>query len=274
MVKLIARLSPRILCSALLLIASVPGLAFAEHRFRELASFPAEEAHQGVAVDENHFYAITNSAVGKYELSTGNRLAEWRSTKDVSLKHLNSGMVFAGRLYCAHSNWPLVPLRSSIEIWETEKLQHVKTISFDQADGALNWVDRYDGIWYGVFAYYKHGADISAADHVSRTRLVKFDADWKIVQTWTFPEHVWKRFAPSSNSGGSFAPDGTLYCTGHDRAELYVMRIPKAGDVLEYIETISAPIAGQGIAWRLKPEPQLFGIRRAKSEVVHLEFVR
>lgn len=262
---------------AFLLFAPVfatPSRLKAADNLHEIASFPAEEAHQGVAVDEQHFYAITNSAVGKYELSTGKRVAQWISTNEVSLKHLNSGVVFAGKLYCAHSNWPLVPRASSIEIWETEKLQHVDTISFGHADGALNWVDRYDGAWYGVFAHYSHGTDVTAKDHVSRTRLVKFDADWKPVQTWTFPENVWKRLAPSSNSGGSFAADGTLYCTGHDHAELYVMRLPKEGRVLEYVETISAPIAGQGIAWRLKPLPQLFGIRRAKREVVQMELVR
>jgi hypothetical protein len=240
---------------------------------REGASYSAEEAHQGVAVDEKHFYAITNSAVGKYELSTGKRVAQWTSTKEVSLKHLNSGVVFDGKLYCAHSNWPRVPRTNSIEIWETDKLEHVKTLSFDDADGALNWVDRYDGSWYGVFAHYRHGTDVTAADHASRTRLVKFDTDWKPIQTWTFPEKVWKCFAPSSNSGGSFATDGTLYCTGHDHAELYVMRLPEEGGVLEYVATIPAPIAGQGIAWRWKPTPQLFGIRRAKREVVQMELV-
>lgn len=258
-------------CAVILPSAPVSAVFAAEPHMREIASFPAKEAHQGVAVDDKYFYAITNWVIGKYELSTGERIAQWSSTKEIALKHLNSGVVYEGQLYCAHSNWPQVPRTSSIEVWETDKLQHVETISFDQDDGALNWVDRHDGDWYAVFAHYSHGADVSAVEHVSRTRLVKFDADWKPIQTWTFPENVWKRFAPSSNSGGSFGPNGTLYCTGHDHAELYVLRIPEAGNVLEYLETVPAPIAGQGIAWRLKPDPQLFGIRRAKREVVQME---
>ena len=30
-----------------------------------------------------------------------------------------------------------------------------------------------------------------------------------------------------SNSGGSWGPDGFLYLTGHDPAEIYKMRLPK-----------------------------------------------
>jgi hypothetical protein len=268
------RISLPTICTLLVLIGfNLAPLPAAEPQFRELAHFGAKEAHQGVAVDGQHFYAIASAAIGKYELSTGKRVARWASTKETPLKHLNGGVVFEGRLYCAHSNWPLLPRVSSIEIWKTDQLERVRSISFDKADGALNWLDRRAGVWYGVFAHYGHGADATAKDHISRTQLVKFDADWKPVQAWTFPENVWKRFAPTSNSGGSFAADGTLYCTGHDRAELYALRLPKAGGVLEYIETIPAPIAGQGIAWRLKPAAQLFGIRRAQREVVQMEFV-
>jgi len=243
----------------------------AEPSLREVASFKAKEAHQGVAVDDQHFYAITNTEIGKYERGTSKRVAQWISTKDVALKHLNSGVVIEGRLYSAHSNWPLQPPKNSLEIWDTETLAHVATHSFDTTDGALNWVDRHDGHWYAVFAHYQHGDDTGSKLHVSRTRLVKFDGDWNILESWTFPEKVWQRFAPSSNSGGSFASDGTLYCTGHDHAEVYVMRLPEQGAVLEYVATLPAPIAGQGIAWHRSPQPTLFGIRRAKREVVQME---
>lgn len=38
-----------------------------ERLARELRRFPAPEAHQGVAVDVDHLYAITNRGIGKYE---------------------------------------------------------------------------------------------------------------------------------------------------------------------------------------------------------------
>ena len=38
---------------------------------------PAQEARQGVAVDERHLYAITNSKIGKYDKATGAKVGEW-----------------------------------------------------------------------------------------------------------------------------------------------------------------------------------------------------
>jgi len=275
--------------------------ARAELSVRELAHFAASEAHQGVAVDDKHFYAVTNRAVGKYELATGKKLAEWKSSEQIPLTHLNSGVVHEGRLYAAHSNWPQLPRRSSIEIWDTQTLEHIGSQPFENEAGALNWVDRSGDHWFGVFAQYRHGSDVTAQDHVSQTKLVQFTEDWEIAQAWTFPAEVWRRFAPSSNSGGCFSPDGTLYCTGHDHAELYHLRIPQTGSVLEYLGTLAAPIAGQGIAiQRLSTAKQqantakqqantakqqantakqretplqLFGIRRARREVVQMELL-
>ena len=250
----------------------IPAIALAaEPGAREIASFAAEEAFQAVAVDDEHFYAIANATLGKYELKSGRRVARWTADKDVPLKHLNSGVVVEGRLYCAHSNWPLTPRANSIEIWDAATLRHIESKPLDVADGAINWIDRHDGQWYGVFAHYLHGPDPAAPGHVSQTRLVKFDANWRPTQSWFFPMDVWKRFAPSSNSGGSFAADGVLYCTGHDRGELYLLRLPREGTMLEQVATIAAPIEGQGVAWRGTAEPQLFGIRRARREVVQME---
>ena len=36
-------------------------------RFEEIGRFGAAEARQGVAVDERHFYAISNRRIGKYD---------------------------------------------------------------------------------------------------------------------------------------------------------------------------------------------------------------
>jgi hypothetical protein len=45
---------------------------------RRLKRFKADEAHQGVAVDAEHFYAITNAAIGKYRKDTGERVGGWK----------------------------------------------------------------------------------------------------------------------------------------------------------------------------------------------------
>jgi hypothetical protein len=69
-----------------------------------------------------------------------------------------------------------------------------------------------------------------------------------------------------SNSGGSWGPDGFLYLTGHDPAELYRMRIPKAGSVLELVDTIAMNIRGQGIAWDRSQPGVIYGIVRATAK--------
>ena len=66
--------------------------------FREIRSFQAPEAIQGVAVDEQDVYAVTNRAVGKYEKQTGKLVARWQAPKDSPLRHLNSGVMIKGKL--------------------------------------------------------------------------------------------------------------------------------------------------------------------------------
>jgi len=229
---------------------------------RETRSFVAAEAIQGVAVDKQHVFAITNRSIGKYDKATGQHIATWQAPDDSPLKHLNSGVVIDGKLYCAHSNWPRKPLKNSIEIWDAASLRHIGRHEFDDREGALTWVDRHDGNWWIVFAYY------GVADQVRRTTLFRLDDRWQRQASWRFPDKVVKRFVPFSNSGGSWGPDGLLYATGHDRAELYALKIPAAGKTLELVDIVPAKIAGQGIAWDRGDADILFGIRRKSKEVV------
>jgi outer membrane protein assembly factor BamB len=229
---------------------------------RELRRFPAAEAHQAVAVDKTHFFAITNRAVGKYDKSTGKRVEEWQAPAGSPLKHLNSGSVYKGTLYCAHSNWPAIPTKNSVEMWNAETLKHTGRREFNDADGAMTWIDRHDGHWWIAFAFY------GDKKTVQRTRLVKLNDRWKIQATWTFPAAVVERFLPFSNSGGSWGPDGLLYVTGHDRAELYALRIPKKGSTLELIDVVPIAAAGQGIAWDRSDIGTIYGIHRKTKAVV------
>ena len=57
-------------------------------------------------------------------------------------------------------------------------------------------------------------------------------------------------------------PDGKLYITGHDNAEVYVMEIPKMGSVLRWVGTIPVDLAGQGIAFDRSEPGVLYGIIR------------
>ena len=100
------------------------------------------------------------------------------------------------------------------------------------------------------------------------TTLIRFDDKWQWQQGWIFPNNVIRRSEPMSVSGGSWGPDGLLYVTGHDHAEVYALRLPRQGSVLEHLETIPFAVEGQGIAWDRSQPDVLYGISRANSQVV------
>ena len=61
-----------------------------------------------------------------------------------------------------------------------------------------------------------------------------------------------------------------LYVTGHDAAELYVLRLPRHGVTLEYVTTIDVPFEGQAWAWdRTNPgERIIYGISRRFGQII------
>ncbi|MEI2724337.1 MAG: hypothetical protein V9H26_12650 [Verrucomicrobiota bacterium] len=123
-------------------------------RYVETRRFPAPEARQGVAADDQYLYVISNYALGKYRKNTGERVSGWECPKGEPLTHLNAGIVRKGRLYCAHSNFPGVPMLSSVEIWDTATMKHVGNHSFGRTDGSLTWIDRRNGRWIACFVHY------------------------------------------------------------------------------------------------------------------------
>lgn len=229
--------------------------------------FRAPEAHQGVAVDDLHFYAINNSHIAKYEKRTGRRVAEWKGEPGGPIVHLNSCVVLATELVCAHSNFPGVPMLSSIETWNPATLQHTGSHSLGIYEGSLTWAIRKDGDWWLNFAHYGTASGTPGRGP-EWTTLVRFDSDWNRKASFAYPVRLIENFAPHSSSGGNWGPDGLLYVTGHDEPELYVLRLPRMGSVLEWVETIPAPISGQ--AWVFDPtDPDLlWGIQRRSGEVV------
>ena len=100
----------------------------------------------------------------------------------------------------------------------------------------------------------------------ANTLMVKMSKDFQLVQAWTLPKAVLDRFEDMSNSGGSWGPDGFLYLTGHDPAEIYRMQLPKAGSVLDLVQIIPMNIRGQGIAWDRSEPGVIYGIVRATAK--------
>jgi hypothetical protein len=210
--------------------------------------FEAQEASQAVAIDAKHFYAIGNRSIGKYDKVSGRRGASWEGSADGPIQHLNSGVVVEGRLYCANSNYPEVPMTGSVEIWDVQTLEHVASHSFGMLGGSLTWVDWWDGYWWAGIGMYS-GNHAEPGKDPSWTSMVQLDANWRRLQGWVFPAELVERFRPMTNSGASWGPDGLLYTTGHDDFEVYAVRLPKAGSVLEFVRSVPVANYGQGIAF-------------------------
>lgn len=235
----------------------------------ELKRWPVRGANQGVAVDREHLYGIGNFVIVKHRKDTGERVAERIGLKGGPLIHLNGGYVSEGKLILAHSNFPQLPMASSIETFDAATLAPVATLSLGIRLGSLTWAERRDGFWWACFANYSEQGGTPGLDN-RWTTFGKFDEKWQLLESWIFPPQVIKAWGKSSSSGGSWGDDGLLYVTGHDAAELYVLRLPQAGSTLDYVTTIPVPFEGQAWAWdRTVPGQRIiYGISRARHEIV------
>ena len=242
----------------------LPGLCAAAGKvaYVQTEALPATEANQAAAADEQYVYAIDSALIGKYDRKSRQKLAV--STGEA--KHLNSGFVLGGRVYCAHSNYPQKPEKSEIKVLDpgTMVLGTFKDFGvYGQQRGSLTWaVRREDGHWWCTFAHYGAGEN-------AKTVLVELDANWKELGAWNYPPEVVADLGKMSISGGIFEGD-TLLATGHDHRKIYRLRVPKQRSVLELVDVLPAPFPGQGIAADPKTGG-LIGIDRAKKQVVFAE---
>jgi len=234
----------------------------------EIARFPAEEARQGVAVDGDFIYVIGNREVGKYDKHTHEKVAGWSSPQDGPIIHLNAGLVHDGELVMSHSNYPGVPMQSSVERFDPATLNPIGSQSFGIYFGSLTWVDRWDGGWIACFAHYSNRAAEPNRDP-TWTSLVRFDEQWRRMGGWAFPAALFEHIGGDYTlSGGAMGPGGYLYVTGHDDRELHVLRFPQMGSVLEWIGTVEIPFEGQAFAWDPADPEVFYGIRKKAREVV------
>ncbi|ADB39393.1 hypothetical protein [Spirosoma linguale] len=234
----------------------------------EIRRFQLTQVQQGVAVDPTHFYVINNHSLTKHNKKDGKQVAAWQDTTGL-LKHMNSGVVVGQKLYCTHSNYPDVPMASSIEIFDTRTLRHIGTHSFGLFPGSVTWADFYNGYWWVAFANYSNKASAEGRDN-RWTTLVKYTPTWQQLESWAFPANVLQAFGLYSTSGGTWGPDGLIYCTGHDKPELYVLKLPERGHTLQYVKTIPTISEGQAFAIdrSVKDRQVLYGITRNDNYVI------
>ncbi len=233
------------------------------------------EANQGVAVDADYYYAISNLKITKHNKVTTKLVATWQADTNIKafehFKHMNSGTVIDGKLYVAHSRYKTDPNNNTIEIWNVKNrlLVHEKTVPMPRKYGSLTWVDKTpDGFWWMCYAVYGAGLN-------KNTKLVKYkfkDNKFIEIKSWYFPDEVIKNWGKMSCSGGSWGPDGKLYTTGHDHAKAFVLEVDEKGNLkLVRIET-NLGFRGQAIAWdRFAVQPALWGI--VKREFVTVAIV-
>lgn len=238
-------------------------------KFTETRRIPAAEAHQGVASDGEFIFAIGDHAIGKYRKTTGERVGSWECPKGEPLIHMNAGIVWHGVLWCAHSNFPGVPMMSSVEEFDPVTMQHIGSRSFGRTDGSLTWIDRYQDGWVACFVHYgRTGGEPGRGPEWAR--LVQFDNEWRQIGGWTFPPGLVAKLGGNgfSFSGGAFGPGENLFVTGHDDPFLFVLAIPTGGPTLQWLASIPIAANGQAFGWDPREPGLFYSISRAGSEVI------
>ena len=233
----------------------------------DLTVYQAGEARQGAAVDTQHLYSIDNFTLAKYEKAGGSLVARWEGIRGGAISHLNSCFAEKTQLFCANSNFPELPMASSVEVFATDSLQHIHSLSLGIMDeGSLTWFDRLGEGWLAGFAHYDGQGGTEFKDHRFAT-IYRYDQSWRRLGGWMIPDSVTRQMQPYAASGGALGADGLLYLSGHDKPEVYVLAAPRMGPKLVHVATISVDIEGQAIAWEDSAERVLIGISRSSREI-------
>lgn len=259
----------RWLSALALTLSAAPALAQTTLSAELVRRYDAPEADQGAAADDQSLYAVGNSEIGRYDKASGRKTGAWSGDPKL-YPHLNSCAAIEAELVCAGSNYPGTPMLSMVEIFDRRALTHRRTIALGQRGGSLTWVTRHGGAWWACFANYDGKGGEPGRDHRA-TILVKFDDDWRRLGVWRFPADVLDRMAPHSASGGVWGDGDLLYVTGHDLGEVYVMRAPPAGGVLDHVATIIAPIEGQAIGLDPTDPSRLYGVSRKHRQIIAMQ---
>ena len=214
-------------------------------------------ATQAAAADEESVYVVSSTHVARYDRRTG-RLVTTATCPGTT--HLNSGFLHAGRLYCAHSNYPHEPPESDIRVFDPAAGSLAVCHVFRDPPGSLVWCATRGDTWWCCFAHYR---DANARTVVCEYAAGGFDRE---LRRFTFPGPVVADWDGMSASGGIWDGD-TLLASHHHFPVLYRLALPAAGTELVLVEALACPFPGQGFA----ADPAtggLVGIDRGQRRVV------
>jgi len=244
-----------LLCFAAVLIITPLGVAEERlpRQWKSARVIKAPEAFQAAAADAKWVFAISSRVVGKYDRTTGKRVAASHG----EASHLNSGFLWKGQLLCAHSNYPSKPEKSSIKSLDIRSMRLKTWKDLGDPGGSLTWVLRHDKRWWCNFAHY--------GSENSKTFLVEYDDQWKEQRRFSYPPVVVSKLGKYSLSGGIWYGN-SLLVTGHDDPVVFQLRLPKRGTELVYKGTHQVPFSGQGFA-RDPKTSHLVGIVRSRREI-------
>ena len=229
--------------------------------------YGAPEARQGVAVDATHFYAVVNTAIGKYDRQTGRLVTRWAGPRGGLIRHINSCTVVSTELVCAHSNHPEVPHGSTVEVFDTATLRHKTSVSLGNRDeGSLTIAEPMGDGWLLGFAQYSDETGVPFKGH-DYSQLISTDSAWRRREGWLIPPAIRKRMAPQAASGGAIGNDGLLYLFGHTLPEMYVLARPVMGAELIQLATIDIAVEGQAFAFDPIDSRRIFAIDRPSGTV-------
>lgn len=225
--------------------------------WNESSRFPSDYAIQAAVTHKNNVFAIASRVISKHDRHTGRLL----STSTGDAVHLNSGIQWKGNILCAHSNYPGMPEQSTVMELDTQSMKVTPWHEFGDYGGSLTWIVRRNRRWLCNFAKYD--------EQNGETFLVEFDKGFNELRRWTYPASVIDQLGKYSLSGGIWYQNHLLVM-GHDKGEIYYLKIPRSGTELEYVGMATAPFTGQGFA--VDPETRgLIGISRAERQIIFVE---
>ena len=228
--------------------------ATAREAYVEKSAIASPHATQAAAADEKFVYAVSGTAIAKIDRATGKELA----LSEGKASHLNSAVMIDGKVYAAHSNFPLKPEQGDIRVLDPETMKLGIYHRFEDPPGSLTWA-----LWKGKERwchFARYGKDNG------KSLLLRFDESWRETGRWDYPAEQVKDWGSASLSGAIWQGD-VLLATGHDHKRVYRLKLPEEGRTMRWIDTLEAPFPGQGIAADPKTGG-LVGIDRKRKSVI------